>query len=414
MRGLSSQGFRSRRGAATAVVLALLALLSVTAPSALAASGSISGTITGAPSHDSLAGVEACVVRTVNEGEVPIEVKERCRLTDADGDYEIGPLDAGTYLVSAWPPDDGENYLPRYYDADGMWPTDSVTVADAPLTGIDMELPEGGTLSGRVTEELGGKPLAGVLVCAGHGWEENEPVCVPTDADGTYEIVALSTDIYTVRFSPAYSGLHYFEERYHDEIVGSGYPQTPVQVTAGSVTSDIDAALTPSAEIRGRVTLAANRSPLNDILVCAAPPSSFSGYDFDDEAHCSRTNTAGTYAIQNLEGGQYKVLFSLELREYIHYFPPLEPEEDGYPTRFWNEKESLFESDVLTLVAPTLATGIDARLGSPPPGSNASPSPLATPVTQRVLKRKCRHGKVLRKVKGKRRCVRRHRQKHRR
>lgn len=401
---------------AAVALLAALSLSSATASGALAATGSISGTVTGAPSHAGVAGVEACVSQTVNAGEIPANNKEHCVFTASNGKYEIGPLGQGTYMPLFWPRVKGQNYLPRYYDADGLWPPDSVAVGDGPTTGIDVELPEGGTVKGRVTEEVGGNPLAGVMVCAGRGYAETEPVCVPTDADGRYEIVGLWGEDHLVKFSPEHSGLQYFGEYYEDEIFGSGYPPTPVSVEAGSITAGIDAVLKPSAEIRGVVTAAANGSPLNDILVCAAPPSSFFDSSFDDEAKCSRTSGSGTYAIKSLKGGQYKVVFSPELREFIHYFPPLEPEEDGYPTRYWNEEDILWNADVLALAAPTVATDIDARLGPfpPPAPSTSAPPPTLPLATPPILKRKCRPGRVLKKTKGKRRCVRPHHRKHRR
>lgn len=392
-------------------VLAALVLSGAAAPNATAATGSISGTVTGAPSHAGVAGVEVCVSKIVNEGEIPAENKEHCVFTASDGGYEIGPLDEGTYLPLFWPRVQGQNYLPIYYDADGVWPSDSVTVGDGPTSGIDAELPEGGTVRGRVTEEVGGNPLAGVMVCAGRGYHDSEPSCTPTDADGRYEIVALWTDIYTLAFHPEHSGLQYFGEYYNDQIFGNGYPPVPVSISAGSVTAGIDAALQPAAEIRGVVTAAATGAPLSGILVCATPTHTFLvEASFDDEARCSRTSGSGAYSIGRLEGGQYKVLFSLERRDFIHYFPPLEPEEDGYPTRYWNEEDVLWNADALTLTAPTVATGIDARLGPFPPPVTPSVSPPPPPsATPRVLKRKrCRPGRHLRKVKGKRRCVRRH------
>ena len=394
-----------------AVVVAVLALSGAAAPNALAATGSISGTVTGAPSHAGVGGVEVCVAKTMYEHENPAENKRRCVFTASNGDYEIGPLEEGTYLPLFWPRVQGQDYLPMYYDADGVWPSDSVAVGNGPLTGIDVELPEGGSVSGQVREELGDKPLAGVMVCASRGWEEREPSRAPTDADGRYKIVGLWTDIYTLKFSPDYSGLQYFGEYYDDQIFGNGHTQLPVSVSAGSVTAGIDAVLTPAAEIQGIVTSAANGDALGGILVCLAPALEFFKVSFADEAKCARTNGSGAYSIKSLEGGQYKVFFSLELRDFIHWFPPLEPEEDGYPTRYWNEKNTLWEADVLTLNAPTVATAIDARLGPFPPITITSPSP-PMPTARRVLKPKCKPGRHLRKVKGKRRCVRKHPRKH--
>jgi hypothetical protein len=385
----------------------------VTAPGALAATGSISGNVTGAPSHAAVPGVEVCALKTTVEGEIPVENNDHCAFTASDGSYEIDSLGQGTYLPLFSPRIQGQNYIPRYYDADGHWPPDSVAVDDGPTSGIDTELPQGGTVKGRVTEELGGQALAGVLVCAGHGWENREPSCVSTDPNGEYEIVGLQTDIYTVQFSSEDSGLQYFGESYDDQIFGNGHIQQPVSVTAGSVAEGIDAVLKPAAEIRGQVTAAADGRPLSHILVCIAPPSSFFETEsFWDESRCSRTNVSGDYSIKNLATGQYKVLFSLELREYLHYFPPVEPEVDGYPTRYWNEENSLAEAAVLTLLAPTVVTGIDARLGPfpNPPTSTSSAPPAPAP---RILRRHCKAGRHLRKVRGRRRCVRRHPMKHR-
>lgn len=393
------------------LVLAVLALGGAGAPNALAVTGAISGNVTGAPSHAGVPGVEVCALKTYSEGEIPAENKQHCAFTATNGDYEIDSLDPGTYLPLFSPRVQSQNYLPRYYDADGHWPPDPVTVGGSLLTGIDALLPEGGSVSGQVTEELAGKPLAGVLVCAGRGWEEREPRCIPTDVDGRYEIVGLQTDIYTLTFNPEFNGLQYFGERYDDQRVGNGHIQQPVSVSAGSLTAGIDAALTPAAEIRGVVSAAANGAPLSNILVCIAPPDSFFETSaFSEEAKCSRTSGSGAYSIKNIEGGEYKVAFSLELREFLEYFPPLEPEEDGYPTRYWKEKDTLWDADVLTLTAPTMATAINARLGPPPPISSApSAQPSLAP-----LERKCKAGRHLRKVRGKPRCVRHHPRKHRR
>lgn len=42
-----------------------------------------------------------------------------------------------------------------------------------------------------------------------------------------------------------------------------------------------------------------------------------------ERAKCTRTNGVGPYSVGRLQGGQYKVLFSLEIGEFVHYIPPL-------------------------------------------------------------------------------------------
>jgi PASTA domain-containing protein len=396
MRGVAAYGCGVRRGSTGGIgallvalsaglaVLAVLALSAVAAPTALAASGSVSGTVTGAPSNAPLAEVEVCLW--------PFEdanTKEHCAFSASDGHYEIANVDEGEYLVHFQPTREDENYVWGYYNPDHMWPPDHVAVGTGALTGIDKELEEGGSIEGQVTDEAGGEPLAGVMVCAGRGWQGQEPRCASTDDEGRFDVFGLVNEEYRVEFSPEKSGLQYFGEYYDDQRIGNGYPAQLVEVTVGNVTTGINAALTPSVEIRGAVTAGTELMPVSGMLVCIAPPNSFSGYSFDQERHCNRTNNLGTYAIRLIEKGEYKVAFSLELREFTHYFPPYEPEEDGYPTRFWNEQESLWNANVLTLGAPSVVTGIDAHFGpwpqaSPPP-SESFLMPLATCNVPRLL-----------------------------
>ena len=364
---LSYRGLAFGWRAGGPATLAVLAAFTVAAPIALAATGSVSGAVTGAPSNAPVREVEVCLW--------PFEdahTKEHCALSASDGHYEIANVDGGEYLVHFQPTREDENYVRGYYNPDHMWPPDHVTVGTSALTGIDKELEEGGSIEGQVTEESGGEPLAGVMVCAGRGWEGQEPRCASTDADGQFDLFGLVNDEYRVEFSPEKSGLQYFGEYYDDQRIGNGYPAKLVKVAVGNVTTGIDATLTPSAEIRGAVTAGTDLTPVSGMLVCIAPPNSFSGYSFDQERHCNRTNNSGTYAIRLLEKGDYKVAFSLELREFTHYFPPYEPEEDGYPTRFWDEQESLWVANVLTLGAPSVVTGINAHFG---PRPQASPPP---------------------------------------
>lgn len=391
------------------LLVALSGVAGMTASDALAGTGSISGHVTGAPSHATVPGVEACAMKVEYEGEEPVPNENHCDLTGSDGYYEIGSLENGTYRLFYSPRVEGQNYIPRYsYGA--------VAVGDGPTSGVDVELPEGGTVRGRVTEELEGNPLTDLTVCAGHGWESTRPICVRTGVDGSYEIIGLTSDIYTLEFKPEATGLPYFGEYYDDELFGSGYPHQPVSVTAGSVTEGIDAALQPAAEVRGTVTVSATGVPLTHTLVCIAPPRSFfEPFFYWDETHCGRTNSSGAYSIKGLPTGQYDVLFSLELQEFLHYFPPLKPEEDGYPTRYWNERSTLAEADLLTLEAPTVVTGVDARLGPPPtPVSSPAPPSVTPEPGLPTRKRKCKPGRHLKTIKGKRRCVRRHPKQHRR
>lgn len=395
---------------------ALLASCAAEAPSALAATGSISGTVTGAPTHVPVAGVEVCAKEAPE-----YVVVGQCVWTASDGTYEIDSLPAGEYSVIFWPHHGtGLNYL-----RDGRG---HVQVGAGRTADVDFELAEAGSIEGRVISELDGTPLAGVEVCAYYQWEDHEPSCAVTDAAGRYLVVGLGEvgseeSEYRLQFFPEHSRLPYFrsygglvgfDEEFNDLVQAE-----PVTVSWGHVTRVADQRLKPDAEVRGFVTAAFDGHPLAGILVCVAQALRFAEEAFRqslagfETAKCTRTNSAGTYSVGKLRGGQYKVLFSVELQELIHLIPPLKPEEDGFPTRYWRDGSSWAQADVLTLTAPTVATDIDAQLGPPPPATSTSsespppslsPPPSAAPLTL-APKPKCKRGRRIKRANGRYRCA---------
>lgn len=391
------------------MLLIALVLGAARAADAQAATGSISGTVTNASTHAGLGGVEVCAVEEIYIG----GSEGSCVFTEPTGAYAIASLAEGSYRVHFWPRHGtGLNYLPEYYDQKDFWNYDPVSVGAAATTGVDAELTEGGSIEGRVISELDDTPLGGVEVCAKYEYEDREPGCAVTDADGRYLIVGLWEREYRLQFFPERSELPYFRSYgglvgYHAET--EDWPQAePVPVSLGQVTSGVDQTLKPDAEIKGFVTAAADGHGLAGILVCVAPALELSKLDFWQEAKCKRTNGGGAYSIGRLEGGGYKVLFSVELREYIDALPPFKPEEDGYPTQYWNNGTSWSSADVLTLTAPAVVTGIDARLGPGPPPSISSPLPstaIGAPAPLHRTAPKCKHGRRARKVRGHYHCV---------
>jgi hypothetical protein len=419
---LISQGFSFRRISATLAVAALLAFCGAAAPSAFAATGSISGTLTGAPTHAPVADVEACAVEKPE-----FVVVGQCVWTGSDGTYEIGSLPEGEYNVMFWPHHGtGLNYY-----RDGVGP---VQVGAGLTAGVDYELKEAGSIEGRVISELDGTPIAGVEACAYFRWEDHEPSCAVTDAAGKYRIVGLGAvgeeqTEYRLQFFPEHSRLPYFRSYGglvgFDEELDDLVQAEVVSVTKGHVTEVPDQTLRPDAEVQGFVTAAYNGAPLKGILVCAAPALASGEEAFQDDiykfqgAKCARTDSAGAYSVGGLVGGRYKVLFSVELREFRHYIPPLKPEEDGFPTLYWTDGSSWGEADVLNLTPPTTATDIDAQLGPPPPpqapatstsSDSVSPTLSLPPAAATPLavapKPKCGRGWRIKTVDGRYRCTR--------
>ncbi len=368
--------------------------------------------------HAAVAGVEVCARKSSELGN-----DGRCTSTTSSGTYEIDFLAEGEYQLDFWPRHGtGLNYV--------RGARREVPVGAGQTPGVDFELTEGGSIEGRVTSELDGTPIAGVEVCAYYEWEDHEPSCALTDSAGRYLVVGLggpgNTEAeYRLQFFPERSGLHYFRSYGgvvgFDEELDALYRAEPVQVTLGQVTRVPEQTLKADAEVQGLVTAAFDGHPLAGIRVCVAPAFRFAEEAFDwslveyERAKCTRTNSAGAYSVGKLEGGRYKVLFSLEIEEFVHYVPPLGPEDDGYPTQYWNDGSSWAQADVLTLTPPTLATDIDARLGPPPPPSpspatsmtSISPSPppsVAAPLNF-APKPKCRRGWRLKKMNGHYHCA---------
>jgi len=175
-----------------------------------------------------------------------------------------------------------------------------------------------------------------------------------------------------------------------------------VIVSAPAATVGIDAELAAGAEILGRVTDPTTGAPSERVFVCAMAVAP------DEYEACDATDAAGNYAIRSIPAGSYLIAF--------------EPE--TYPTgvfakQWWEGASSAAEADPILLTPPETRTGIDGQATSPlwfqPPqnsgtGDGAPPPPLVAPQSQSRRLKKCRKGFHRKLVKGKKRCVRKHRQ----
>ncbi len=179
-----------RRGWAALPVLAAVLCLACIAP-AVAAAGSISGTVTDVVSGEGIEEVEVCAWGFFEED-------EGCVLTEANGSYEITDLLPDEYMVEFWSPD--PKYAIQYFDHQSFpWEADPVIVETGAVTGIDAELVLGGQIQGTVRAASTGAPLDEIEVCA---WEVvNEAGrCTSTDPAGNYTLNRLVAGPYKVEF----------------------------------------------------------------------------------------------------------------------------------------------------------------------------------------------------------------------
>ena len=216
----------------------------------LAASGGISGTVTNA-------------VDGQGAGSVPINVYGQdgtlVASTTSTGSFLIR-LPPGTYFVTANPAASGSslqpNFAPMLYANQSCLPaclpetgTPVVVTGSAVTPNINFVLPAGGMVAGRVTDAGTAQPIGSLKV----GLYTSNGVLVTTtltSATGHYAFARLAAGTFFVRTLA--SGA-YVDEIYNGQTlcflqcsVTSG---TPVAVTAGQVTSDIDFALAASGEL---------------------------------------------------------------------------------------------------------------------------------------------------------------------
>jgi len=165
--------------------------------------------------------------------------------TDADGRYTISGLTTTPFHVGAIDP--AGIYATTYYTGYGVPAFANLLIVEdgKATTGINIDLPLGGAISGRVTQR-DGAPVSGLFVSI-YVPAQNDPFsgnAVPisnnmqTDATGRYRVSGLHAGDYLVCFTQqpnAYGecyGTLYFN--YYDT------PNGRVNVVAGTTTTDID------------------------------------------------------------------------------------------------------------------------------------------------------------------------------
>lgn len=378
-----------------AVVLAALA--SAAAP-ALASAGTITGTVTEAAGlHAPLDGVEVCWHKN------PYTAEDVCTSTDAGGHYALTAA-SGTYSIRFRDQPRNRNFIDQYYGGSLADPGTYVTVADPDetVTGVDAQLVEGSTISGTVTDAGSAAALAGIPVCAGAflpagGFYQR---CTMSGPAGSYTINGLAAGSYEVEFQ---SGLLNFQPQSYD---GTAWPEpwTPVTIAGpGETKSGIDAAMKVGVEITGRVTEAGTGKAVQGIPIELL----FVGREGN---RLSFTGPNGEYRFWGQREGDHLVRFS-------HANGPYGFDGACFPSQYYKGSASADGATVLHGVPGIPITGIDAELVStcPEPSSSPPPPPLQVgfaPATSQVGSTgrpiQCRKGFQRKRVKGKARCVKRH------
>lgn len=283
-----------------ALLLALACAVALPTVGAADESGAISGTVTAEGSG--MEGVQVCVYAPGDQS-----TSFGCQSTGPGGSYLFGGLAPGQYTVEFAP---AAPYLTQYYSGAETFDlaTPVEVISEQVTAGVDATLvkpapPGPGAISGKVTAAEDGAPVGGVEVCA-EAVSVAGSHCDTTEASGEYEIEELVEAQYTVEFKPS---AEYFTQ-YFQGATSAG-DATPVGVTAGTVTVNINAALQkpPSGPGRftGTVTAAATGLPVTGVQVCAEQVG-VAG------SRCETTSSGGGYVLENLPAGEWLLRFKAQ------------------------------------------------------------------------------------------------------
>ncbi len=302
--------------------------------------GSISGAVTDETTGEPIPGI--CVWAYIEPSGVRLGVVS----TDSQGLYSIADLVSGDYRIKFSDVCDGSpTYVTEWYDDQpGFLGSNLVAVSASGNTpGIDAALMRGGSISGTVTDEVTGEPLAGICVSGSAAGSDSFLSSDITDAAGHYSFGLLGSGEYGVYFLDACDGsVDYAHEWFENQIAFS--EADLITVTAPADTPGIDAELAPGGTISGTVTDQATGAPLSGICVRSV--------DGLGNAHAfARTGESGGYTLGGLASGTHRVRFA----------DPCGGSDD-YLTEWYDDRRTFAEATLVTVSGVENTPGIDAAL----------------------------------------------------
>jgi ELWxxDGT repeat protein len=250
--------------------------------------GALSGTVRDAATGAPVAGATVRVCTTGCDDQL---------ITDSAGRYRFDGVQPGNVTLQAESP----VHLSRQYNGGAP-----VAVADGlETTGLDLNLPRGGSISGRVVHARSGVPIPNVqVILAG---ETGAGVrFTGSGTGGRYRFDALPDGRYYVYTGEVFAAV--IGQIYRDRDCTAGCPAAtsgdPVSVTAGSETSGIDFLLHDFGRISGTVRDASTGAPAAGVSV------SFTLTGTTDTAPFVNTDDQGRYTSPLLRPGAYYIIAS--------------------------------------------------------------------------------------------------------
>jgi len=206
----------------------------------------------------------------------------------------------------------------------------AASAVDGPPSGT------GGSISGVVTSDVDGSPIAGISVQAQNDAGSSMSSTV-TGADGAYRIDGLLTGPHRVHFLTG--GTPYISEYWNNST--SYFGSTTVNVQDGAVATGIDAGLSAGASISGVITRD-DGSPVTHAFIAANGTNGGFGN--------AVTDVDGSYTVQGLVADSYTVQFSASA--------------DGLISEYWDDASDRSTATKVSVASGGAVTGIDAVLSA--------------------------------------------------
>jgi hypothetical protein len=277
--------------------------------------------------------------------------------TSGGGNATFSNLPPGQYTMRAG--DGSGGWVPQFYDGDEgtTRPQDADIIDVSPASGmpINIDLEQGGAVSGTVTNTAGTK-LAGVEVTAYALDSEDDwhlySGPVTTAANGTYTLGGLPTGVdLTLHFEAATYLSQYWKG------VASPFDATGFSLTSTTTRTGFNAKLTKGASISGVLTTGPTLHPDSDDVVISAcknlpggsQPDCLELEDPPGYGHVSYDSGTGAYSITGLAAGTYTVQV-----QYVG--------EGNFRNEFFSDKRSAATATTFAVAAGASVTGKNIQL----------------------------------------------------
>jgi hypothetical protein len=310
-------------------------IVSVTAPgqsagfdAILSKGASIAGTVSDATSGAGLSGV------LVSIESVPSR-RVSWAYTDSSGAYSVSGLSTGSYKLRFTL----DGYVVKWYggaaDRDGA--TAVPVSAPGAVTGINLALVRGATISGHISDRITGAAVQGVTVSAVDAVTGTWSRSGYTDAAGAYSITGLASGSYKLQ-AVSNSQASYITQWYGNKEQQSA--ASAVTVGAPGSLSGIDITLEKGSVVSGSVRDRASGAPLANVWVNLASA------DSGQQVSSGYSDSLGSYSVSGLPSGNYLVSCSAT----------------GYLTGWYDGTSDQSSATILPLAAPGAVSGINLAL----------------------------------------------------